>query len=148
MVVSAISDPFSASAANAGLHVVAGSAARAMTAARMLERCGAVIVNTAPRASAAANTLCWKPAESIRTHRFTRSRTAVGIAAAHSRTNPARVDGHDLFHRCIFVSETCDEHNPCPLHDTWAPIMASTIDAMSKTTLADLAIGMAEQGRP
>ena len=54
------------------------------------------------------------------------------------------VDGHDLFRRCIFVSETCDEHNPCPLHDTWAPIMASTIDAMAQTTLADLAIEVAE----
>lgn len=50
------------------------------------------------------------------------------------------VDGHDLFRRCIFVSETCNQADPCPLHDTWTPIMTSAIDAMSKTTLANLAI--------
>lgn len=53
------------------------------------------------------------------------------------------VDGPDLFHRCIFVSETY-QANPCPLHDTWTPIMALTIDAMERATLADLATEVGE----
>lgn len=54
------------------------------------------------------------------------------------------VDGQDLFERCIFVTETCDACNPCPLHDTWTPLIASILDEMSKATLADLAVEAVE----
>lgn len=48
------------------------------------------------------------------------------------------VDGHELFDRCIFVSESCNSGDPCPLHDAWIPVMNSATSAMSKLTLADI----------
>ena len=51
------------------------------------------------------------------------------------------IDGHDLFDRCIFWTETCDARNPCPLHDTWMHLRAPIIASMSTTSLADVAGG-------
>lgn len=49
------------------------------------------------------------------------------------------VDGPDLFERCVFWTDTCDEVNPCPLHESWKSLRPLIAEAMSKTTLADLA---------
>lgn len=49
------------------------------------------------------------------------------------------IDGQDLFERCIFLTETCDARNPCPLHDTWSRLRVPIIESMSTTSLADVA---------
>jgi Rrf2 family iron-sulfur cluster assembly transcriptional regulator len=51
------------------------------------------------------------------------------------------VDGPDLFRRCIFWTETCDDDNPCPLHERWRSLRPLISDAMEQTTLADVALG-------
>lgn len=45
------------------------------------------------------------------------------------------VDGPGVLERCVFWTESCDEHHPCPLHGAWAPIKAQIRDAMVRTTL-------------
>jgi len=51
------------------------------------------------------------------------------------------VDGADIFQRCIFWSETCDEADPCPLHDTWTSLKAQISEKMATTSLADVSAG-------
>lgn len=48
------------------------------------------------------------------------------------------IDGDDLFHRCVFFSETCDANSPCALHGLWAPVMEQSVTLFSRVTLADL----------
>jgi Rrf2 family protein len=49
------------------------------------------------------------------------------------------VDGADLFERCIFWTEICDESNPCPLHNSWKGLKSQISKAMVETSLADIA---------
>lgn len=52
------------------------------------------------------------------------------------------VDGADLFERCIFWTDICDESNPCPLHGSWRTIKTQVAEAMTKTSLADLGVSL------
>ena len=57
------------------------------------------------------------------------------------------IEGADLYSRCIFVSDTCDDSNPCPLHDRWAPVVEATAAVFDATSVAaldfDLEVGPA-----
>lgn len=48
------------------------------------------------------------------------------------------VDGPDIFERCVFWTEACDEANPCPLHYSWKDIKPLITQRMTETTLAQV----------
>lgn len=48
------------------------------------------------------------------------------------------IDGPELFDRCALGLPNCDETNPCPVHNAWAPIRDQLRELLKKTTLADL----------
>jgi Rrf2 family protein len=49
------------------------------------------------------------------------------------------VEGSDVFDRCIFWSDRCDDCSPCPIHSEWIRMRQLIIALMQKITLADLA---------
>lgn len=49
------------------------------------------------------------------------------------------VDGPDLFDRCIFWTETCNDENPCPLHNSWKDIKPIIAQRMAQVTLDRIA---------
>lgn len=51
------------------------------------------------------------------------------------------IDGPDIFERCVFWTETCDEKDPCPLHDSWRSLKPLIAEAMEATTLRDVRDG-------
>ncbi len=54
------------------------------------------------------------------------------------------IEGPDLFDRCIFWSDRCADSNPCPMHFRWKRVKQQVVgDFMERTTLADLAKGVA-----
>lgn len=53
------------------------------------------------------------------------------------------IDGPDLFERCVFWTDTCDETQPCPLHPAWKDLRPRITASMAETTLADVAAGRA-----
>lgn len=48
------------------------------------------------------------------------------------------IDGPELFDRCALGLPSCDESNPCPVHNSWAPIRDQLRELLKRTTLADL----------
>lgn len=48
------------------------------------------------------------------------------------------IDGPELFDRCALGLPTCDENNPCPVHNCWVPIRDQLKELLQKTSLADL----------
>ncbi|MCS7264652.1 MAG: Rrf2 family transcriptional regulator [Armatimonadetes bacterium] len=48
------------------------------------------------------------------------------------------IDGPELFEHCVLGLPSCDEINPCPVHNSWAPIRDQLKELLKKTTLADL----------
>jgi Rrf2 family protein len=48
------------------------------------------------------------------------------------------IDGPELFERCALGLPTCDEENPCPVHNCWVPIRDQLRELFSKTTIAEL----------
>jgi len=54
------------------------------------------------------------------------------------------VEGLEGYDRCILGFPTCDDDNPCPLHERWRELRCAIRAMLDRTTLADLA---AEGGR-
>jgi len=50
------------------------------------------------------------------------------------------VDGPDLFERCIFWTETCNDENPCPLHNSWKDLKPLIAQRMTEVTLDKIAV--------
>jgi Rrf2 family protein len=50
----------------------------------------------------------------------------------------AAVDSYPSEGRCAFGWGTCNEANPCPLHETWTALNEAIRDWASNTTLADV----------
>jgi Rrf2 family protein len=50
----------------------------------------------------------------------------------------ALVEGPDLLAQCVLGLEACDETQPCPLHDQWAPLRDRLTDRVHASTLAEL----------
>jgi Rrf2 family protein len=57
------------------------------------------------------------------------------------------IEGSDVFDRCVFWSDRCDDHSPCPIHFEWIRMRRAIIGLMQKTTLADLARTKVAGGR-
>ena len=55
------------------------------------------------------------------------------------------IEGSDVFEQCLFWSNRCSDHNPCPLHAGWSAVRPRLIKIAERTTLASLATGQAEQ---
>ena len=55
------------------------------------------------------------------------------------------IEGPDLFEQCIFWSNRCSDHNPCPLHTGWSVVRPRLIEIAEQTTLASLARDQVEQ---
>ncbi len=49
------------------------------------------------------------------------------------------VEGLENYERCILGFETCDDENPCPLHDHWSGHKDGIRGMLDNVTLADLA---------
>ena len=50
----------------------------------------------------------------------------------------ALVEGPDLLGHCVLGFETCDDTQPCPLHDQWDGLRERMRERMHGSTLADL----------
>lgn len=48
------------------------------------------------------------------------------------------VEGPDLLGHCVLGLESCDDTQPCPLHDHWDVVREKMRDRMHGATLADL----------
>jgi len=49
------------------------------------------------------------------------------------------VEGLENYDRCILGFDTCDDENPCPLHDQWSGHKEGIRTMIDHTTLGDLA---------
>ena len=49
------------------------------------------------------------------------------------------VEGLESYDRCILGFDTCDDKNPCPLHDQWSGHKDGIRSMIDNVTLADLA---------
>ncbi len=49
------------------------------------------------------------------------------------------VEGMESYDRCILGFETCDDENPCPMHERWTEQKRRIVAMLETTTLADLA---------
>ncbi|MFZ5939688.1 MAG: RrF2 family transcriptional regulator [Bacteroidota bacterium] len=49
------------------------------------------------------------------------------------------IEGDKLFTGCAFGLKNCDENNPCPLHNRYAPIREAMNDLVSTETVQSLA---------
>ena len=56
------------------------------------------------------------------------------------------IEGSDVFDRCIFWRDRCDDRSPCPIHSEWIPMRQAMVGFMQKITLADLARTRSAQG--
>lgn len=50
------------------------------------------------------------------------------------------VEGLESYDRCILGFDTCDDENPCPLHDQWSGHKEGIRNMIDRTTLADLSL--------
>lgn len=48
------------------------------------------------------------------------------------------IEGPQVFHHCVFWSDTCSETHPCVLHDIWKTVAERSRAVMAETTVADL----------
>jgi Rrf2 family transcriptional regulator, iron-sulfur cluster assembly transcription factor len=62
------------------------------------------------------------------------SRSIVGVLEIFEGTGPAREE------ECVFGLPSCDDKDPCPLHNYWSGIREQYHDMLYKTTVADLAM--------
>ena len=51
----------------------------------------------------------------------------------------AVVDGAEQFDACVVGMARCDEHQPCPQHDQWAPLRSQIKQFLAETTLHRMA---------
>jgi len=58
----------------------------------------------------------------------------------------ARVDGTDVFERCILSLPGCGQEKPCALHERWAVERSRLFDMFSKATLASIATKVSDLG--
>ena len=49
------------------------------------------------------------------------------------------IEGNSLFEGCGFGLKNCDDKNPCPLHDSYAPIREAINNLVSNETIQHLA---------
>jgi Rrf2 family protein len=49
------------------------------------------------------------------------------------------IEGDSLFHDCGFGLKKCDENNPCPLHNSYAPIRDAIENLVTNETIQSLA---------
>lgn len=49
------------------------------------------------------------------------------------------IEGDGLFHGCGFGLKKCDENNPCPLHEIYAPIRDAIENLVTNETIQSLA---------
>ena len=49
------------------------------------------------------------------------------------------IEGDGLFHGCGFGLKKCDENNPCPLHESYAPIRNAIENLVTNETIQSLA---------
>jgi Rrf2 family protein len=50
------------------------------------------------------------------------------------------IEGDKSFSGCGFGLKNCDENNPCPLHEKYAPIRQSIVNLVSDETIGSLAL--------
>ncbi len=55
------------------------------------------------------------------------------------------IDGSHRINRCILGFEVCDDKQACPQHDHWKGIRTQIESLLDRTTLADLALAMAQK---
>lgn len=48
------------------------------------------------------------------------------------------IDGEEALSRCLFVSESCDASNPCPLHEVWQPMADVVALRLRRMKLAEV----------
>lgn len=48
------------------------------------------------------------------------------------------IDGPEIFERCALGLPSCDEKNPCPIHNSWLPLKEQLKEILQKTTIAEL----------
>ena len=52
------------------------------------------------------------------------------------------IDGLYALDKCVMGFEKCDDHNPCPLHETWSEIKKKIIDSILSKSISELGSGM------
>ncbi len=57
------------------------------------------------------------------------------------------IQGDALFHGCGFGLKHCDEDNPCPLHETYAPIREAIDRLVTEETIQNLAEKLDNDGK-
>lgn len=57
------------------------------------------------------------------------------------------IEGETLFHGCGFGLQHCDENNPCPLHESYAPIREALDRLVSEETIQGLAERLDNDGK-
>lgn len=58
------------------------------------------------------------------------------------------IDGNERIDRCILGFASCDELQPCPQHDEWAPIRRQIGELLDHTTLEDLIKALEKKYHP
>ncbi len=48
------------------------------------------------------------------------------------------IDGEDCFDQCVLGLPYCDDHNRCPMHETWKPLKFKMMKILTSVTLKDL----------
>ena len=57
------------------------------------------------------------------------------------------IEGDSLFRGCGFGLKHCDENNPCPLHESYAPIRDAIEKLVTEETIQGLARKYGENGK-
>ena len=52
------------------------------------------------------------------------------------------IDGLYAMDKCVMGFEKCDDHYPCPLHETWSEIKKKIIDSILSKSISELGSGM------
>ena len=48
------------------------------------------------------------------------------------------IDGEDCFDQCVLGLSQCNDHNSCPMHETWKPLKQKMMKILTNVTLKDL----------
>ncbi len=49
-----------------------------------------------------------------------------------------KIDGEDMFDRCLFDLKKCGSGGKCPIHEDWRPIRDNIVEMLEETTVSDL----------
>ena len=57
-------------------------------------------------------------------------------------------DGQKVQTQCLLAVKSCDESNPCPLHESWSRIQKGYQDTLARLTVRDIADKQVPAERP